>query len=187
LSKRRAKLRQVWGSQRQNAERSPFALISAAATCGTPVVVEAQGDWPKGGSNSSCLPPGGLTDPVARFIQSRHGERAADRGRECWRLPARDPRRDRGKSPPDASLAARCSHILISPFAGNTPPYKDPRSLLLLVGAGTALSPATLTGPTRTSPDAVHARRAGERRVLTAASRAAAGSPTCKELRSTST
>ena len=52
--------------------RRSLLMGSLAATVGAPAIVQAQADWPKGPIKFVVpFPPGGSTDPVARFIQAR--------------------------------------------------------------------------------------------------------------------
>jgi tripartite-type tricarboxylate transporter receptor subunit TctC len=144
LSRRHAKLQQAVGDVREEkmptVRRRSLLMGSVAATLGTPVVVEAQSDWPKGLIKFVVpFPPGGSTDPVARFIQSKLMESAG------WQIVVENKPGAAGaigaaivaKSPSDGQtwLVAFDSHILISPFAGNNLPYKDSDLLnVMLVG-----------------------------------------------------
>jgi tripartite-type tricarboxylate transporter receptor subunit TctC len=123
-----------------NVRRRSLLMGSAAASLAAPTLVEAQSEWPKGLIKFIVpFPPGGSTDPVARFIQSKIMESAG------WQIVVENKPGAAGaigaaivaKAAPDGQtwLVAFDSHILISPFAGNTLPYKDSDLLnVMLVG-----------------------------------------------------
>ena len=144
-----------------NVRRRSLLMGSVAATLATPVAVEAQSEWPKGLIKFIVpFPPGGSTDPVARFIQSRIMESAG------WQIVVENKPGAAGaigaaivaKSPPDGQtwLVAFDSHILISPFAGNTLPYKDSDLLnVMLVGRAPLAIACHPDRPYRNFADAV--------------------------------
>ena len=144
-----------------NVRRRSLLMSSVAATLATPVAVEAQSEWPKGLIKFIVpFPPGGSTDPVARFIQSRIMESAG------WQIVVENKPGAAGaigaaivaKSPPDGQtwLVAFDSHILISPFAGNTLPYKDSDLLnVMLVGRAPLAIACHPDRPYRNFADAV--------------------------------
>src|SRR6266404_6717023 len=102
---------------------------TVAATLGTPAIVRAQGDWPKGPVKIIVpFPPGGSTDPVARIIQAKMIDNTG------WNILIDNKPGGTGavgsavaaKSPPDGQtwMITFDSHILNPAFASNLP-YKD--------------------------------------------------------------
>jgi tripartite-type tricarboxylate transporter receptor subunit TctC len=108
--------------------RSLVASLGAVALA-APVIVKAQGDWPKGPIKIIVpFPPGGSTDPVARIIQAKLIETTG------WNIIVDNKPGGTGavgsavaaKSAPDGQtwMITFDSHILNPAFASNLP-YKD--------------------------------------------------------------
>jgi tripartite-type tricarboxylate transporter receptor subunit TctC len=137
---------------------------SLPATLGAPGLVHAQadrqGDWPRGPIKFVVpFPPGGSTDPVARFIQTRIAESTG------WQILVDNKPGAAGaigaaiaaKSAPDGQtwLVTFDSHILVPAFNPN-PSYKDSDLLnVMLVGRAPLAIACHPDRPYRTFADAI--------------------------------
>jgi tripartite-type tricarboxylate transporter receptor subunit TctC len=144
--------------------RRSLLVGGAAATLGAPVLVKAQGDWPKGPIKIVVpFPPGGSTDPVARIIQAKLIENTG------WNIIVDNKAGGTGvvgsavtaKSPPDGQtwMITFDSHILNPAFAPGLP-YKDSELLnVMLIGRTPQAIAAHPDRPYKTFADAVEDAR----------------------------
>jgi tripartite-type tricarboxylate transporter receptor subunit TctC len=136
------------------------AAASVAANLAAPAIVQAQGEWPKGPIKFVVpFPPGGSTDPVARFIQTRIAETTG------WQILVDNKPGAAGaigaaiaaKSPPDGQtwLVTFDSHILVPAFNPN-PSYRDSDLLnVMLVGRAPLAIACHPDRPYKTFADAI--------------------------------
>jgi tripartite-type tricarboxylate transporter receptor subunit TctC len=140
--------------------RRSLLVGGGAATLVAPVIVRAQGDWPKGPIKIIVpFPPGGSTDPVARIIQAKLIENTG------WNVMVDNKPGGAGavganitaKSPPDGQTWMVCfdSHILNPAFAPSIP-YKDSELLnVMLIGRTPQSIAARPDTPYKTFAEAV--------------------------------
>jgi tripartite-type tricarboxylate transporter receptor subunit TctC len=136
------------------------AAATVASTLAAPAIVQAQAEWPKGPIKFVVpFPPGGSTDPVARFIQTSIAESTG------WQILVDNKPGAAGaigaaiaaKSPPDGQtwLVTFDSHILVPAFNPN-PSYKDSDLLnVMLVGRAPLAIACHPDRPYKTFADAI--------------------------------